>query len=586
PVSIRRRVRLCFYDAKAVLFSNDDLKISGSGTLNITAGKNHAIKSDDKIDIDEGTIIISAENDGIHANEDITIANAVIGINAGGDGIQSESALTISNTTLDITTNGTAENDTADGTAGDVSSKGLKAETTLTVTGGSFNINSYDHAIHSADKILIHDGSFEISSQTGKGISGHGDVTVNGGEINIIKSTEGIESKAILTVNDGIINITSDDDGLNAGGGMSGPGGRGGFNRNDPMNGNNSHKNEFDGNAENNGSNPDKNKLTGNARKNDNNSDKNSSNENAQNSGSNSDKSKFNGQNNGNNSDKNKFNSQNNGSNSGKSKFNENASGNGNDPGMGDLRGNAPGKGNIKNGDIPPAPPENGAPMPDMPGRGNPGNMQIPGNAGKQNIPGADNSKKTGTGISDILFGRDKNNTDAQIDNDVHSIIINGGTININAEGDGIDSNGDIIVNGGTVIVEGPTRGGNGALDCGDFGSAGIYLNGGTVIASGSSSMFAAQSESSRQCSVSIFPASTVQGGTAFYITDENGNVKAEYTPSKQYECVTVSSPMLEAGKTYKAYIKDISESNLAGSFTASANASVGTRSFGFGGRR
>ena len=46
-------------------------------------------------------------------------------------------------------------------------------------------------------------------------------------------------------------------------------------------------------------------------------------------------------------------------------------------------------------------------------------------------------------------------------------IFITGGTININANGDGIDSNGCIGITGGSVYVLGPSDNGNGAMDYG-----------------------------------------------------------------------------------------------------------------------
>ena len=44
-------------------------------------------------------------------------------------------------------------------------------------------------------------------------------------------------------------------------------------------------------------------------------------------------------------------------------------------------------------------------------------------------------------------------------------LIINGGTLIVNAGGDGLDNNGAIEMNGGLVIVNGPTEQMNGALD-------------------------------------------------------------------------------------------------------------------------
>ena len=46
-----------------------------------------------------------------------------------------------------------------------------------------------------------------------------------------------------------------------------------------------------------------------------------------------------------------------------------------------------------------------------------------------------------------------------------NSLTINGGKVYVNATGDGLDANGSIYINGGEVIVDGPTNNGNGALD-------------------------------------------------------------------------------------------------------------------------
>src|SRR5699024_12417709 len=62
---------------------------------------------------------------------------------------------------------------------------------------------------------------------------------------------------------------------------------------------------------------------------------------------------------------------------------------------------------------------------------------------------------------------------------DGSELVISGGTVVIDAEGDGIDSNGSLSITGGEVTVFGTQTGGDGAFDAnGDFG-----IEGGTVIA-------------------------------------------------------------------------------------------------------
>ncbi len=125
------------------------------------------------------------------------------------------------------------------------------------------------------------------------------------------------------------------------------------------------------------------------------------------------------------------------------------------------------------------------------------------------------------------------------------SVNISGGTIRIDASGDGIDSNGDLNVSGGTIYISGPTNGGDSALDY--DGAAAI--TGGTIVAVGYSGMAQNFGSSSTQGSI-LLTASSVTGGT-ITLTDADGNVLVEYTPEKNYNCVVVSCPELTEGNTY-----------------------------------
>lgn len=129
---------------------------------------------------------------------------------------------------------------------------------------------------------------------------------------------------------------------------------------------------------------------------------------------------------------------------------------------------------------------------------------------------------------------------------DYNFIVINGGTINVNADGDGIDSNGDLIVTGGTIYVSGPTNGGNGALDY--AGNAAI--SGGTIVAVGASGM--AQnfgSDSTQGCMLVTVAESTLTGDLT--LTDSDGNVIVSHSPEKAYNSVVISSPDIKKGATY-----------------------------------
>ncbi|WP_251197546.1 carbohydrate-binding domain-containing protein [Anaerotardibacter muris] len=123
-------------------------------------------------------------------------------------------------------------------------------------------------------------------------------------------------------------------------------------------------------------------------------------------------------------------------------------------------------------------------------------------------------------------------------------IIINGGTITLEAKGDAIDSNGSLEINGGTVYVTGPTSGGDGALDY----ALDAQCNGGTVLIVGSSGM-----------------AQNFSGGTQAYtmvqvkgsadqqvsVVDSSGKALVSYTPTAAFETVIVSTPDFHSNQSY-----------------------------------
>ncbi len=229
----------------AAIYSKDNLEIKGDGSLDITANGGHAIKASDNLTIENGIISLTSEGDGIHVNDTFKMTGGKIDISATGDGIDSESIVIIQGGELNIVTKGVPvaeEANTEESTdnsrqnirfnaffdEADVefekSSKGINAEWMLSVSGGSITVSSASHAIHCSDEIEITGGVFNISSTYDKGISAHGNLTIDGNDtvIDITKSTEGLESKNIMTINDGTIDIVASDDAINATGGKSG----------------------------------------------------------------------------------------------------------------------------------------------------------------------------------------------------------------------------------------------------------------------------------------------------------------------------------------------------------------------------
>lgn len=145
-------------------------------------------------------------------------------------------------------------------------------------------------------------------------------------------------------------------------------------------------------------------------------------------------------------------------------------------------------------------------------------------------------------------------------------LTINGGSIHVNAQGDGIDSNGNITINGGTVYVDGPSGGGDSALDYGTENGGILTINGGNVIAIGMSDMLEAVDASSTQTSIMYVFSQTVTKGTEVTVSDSNGNAVFTYTPVKDADSVILSSADLTEGETYTFTYGEQTESITADS--------------------
>lgn len=141
-------------DAKAAIFSNDDLEIKGKGVLNIEGNYKHAIASDDDLKIENGTVnILSAVSDGMHANGDIEVADGNITITAASDGIQAETNFIIDKGTINILK----------------SEEGIESGGSMTINGGNINIVSTDDGLNSGGGL---GGGTETMPEMGRPMGG------------------------------------------------------------------------------------------------------------------------------------------------------------------------------------------------------------------------------------------------------------------------------------------------------------------------------------------------------------------------------------------------------------------------------
>jgi hypothetical protein len=161
-----------------------------------------------------------------------------------------------------------------------------------------------------------------------------------------------------------------------------------------------------------------------------------------------------------------------------------------------------------------------------------------------------------------------------------------GGTVYVNAEGDGLDANGSFLLEGGTLTIDGPVMAMNGALD---YDGTGI-IKGGTLIAAGSSGMAQTPGSGSTQNALMIYFTETQVADTEVSLEDANGDTIAIHSPSKEFQTLLFSNDALVLNETYTLYSDGVELAKVTLSdaiMTVSDTGEIVTGGFGnFGGMR
>ena len=235
--------------------SGASLSLSGTGTLTACGNAKNGIKgaSDAVITVDEMTLNIEAADDGLSCDDELTIKGGRVNITAGGDavkaspdtddaenpdttslgnvtvsggtmtltaandGVQADGDLTISGGTFAVTANGGHTTALTDDSA---SCKGLKAGKTLTVSGGTVNVDSADDALHANDvtvsggTLTLASGDDAVHADNDLVVGVKGSSSTSNPKIDITASYEGLEGTTV-SVYSGDIDVAASDDGVN-----------------------------------------------------------------------------------------------------------------------------------------------------------------------------------------------------------------------------------------------------------------------------------------------------------------------------------------------------------------------------------
>ena len=215
--------------------SGASLSLSGTGTLTACGNTKNGIKgaSDAVITVDELTLNIEAADDGLSCDDELTIKGGRVNITAGGDavkaspdtddaenpdttslgnvtvsggtmtlmaandGVQADGDLTVTDGTFDITANGGHTTSLTDDSA---SCKGLK---TLTVSGGTFTVDSADDALHANDvtvsggTLTLASGDDAVHADNDLVVGVKGSSSTSNPKIDITASYEGLEGTTV-----------------------------------------------------------------------------------------------------------------------------------------------------------------------------------------------------------------------------------------------------------------------------------------------------------------------------------------------------------------------------------------------------
>lgn len=187
----------------AAIYAEDDLKIKGSGTLTVNGNSADGIATKNDLKVYKGTITVNAVDDCLRGKDSVTVGDV-------DDTDYSALNITLKSSAGDGIKSNATDAATTDKTYGEV-----------TVNGGTLNMNVYGDGIQAAQVLNVNGGTLNIET-TGSKDSG----SAKGLKGGFTDDETGTTTTGVVNVNGGYINAYTNDDCINSNGNVNLTGGQ------------------------------------------------------------------------------------------------------------------------------------------------------------------------------------------------------------------------------------------------------------------------------------------------------------------------------------------------------------------------